>query len=173
MKTDEVQSHDAAAVRDAFRFDEDRLEDYLSAHVKEFAGPLTVEQFTKGQSNPTYLLRTPGKQYVLRRKPPSQVLASAHAVDREYRVMTALGEHTSVPVPRTYVLCTDESVIGTWFFVMERVQGRIFWSCQRPRQRVCRRRREAGRVGPGPHPMKAFDAREPAAKSKDFWRRGV
>jgi aminoglycoside phosphotransferase (APT) family kinase protein len=132
MTTEEVSTGDAAAVRDAFRFDEGRLEAYLSAHVKDFAGPLTVEQFTKGQSNPTYLLRTPHQQYVLRRKPPGQVLASAHAVDREYRVMTALGEHTNVPVPRTHVLCTDESVIGTWFFVMERVQGRIFWDITLP-----------------------------------------
>jgi aminoglycoside phosphotransferase (APT) family kinase protein len=132
MTTDEVAAHNTSAVRDAFRFDAGRLESYLSAHLKDFAGPLTVEQFTKGQSNPTYLLCTPDKQYVLRRKPPGQVLASAHAVDREYRVMTALGEHTNVPVPRTYALCTDESVIGTWFFVMERVQGRIFWDITLP-----------------------------------------
>jgi aminoglycoside phosphotransferase (APT) family kinase protein len=132
MPTDELPARDTSAVRDAFRFDTQGLESYLSARVKDFAGPLTVEQFTKGQSNPTYLLRTPAKQYVLRRKPPGQVLASAHAVDREYRVMTALGEHTNVPVPRTYVLCTDESVIGTWFFVMERVQGRIFWDITLP-----------------------------------------
>jgi aminoglycoside phosphotransferase (APT) family kinase protein len=123
---------DASAVRETFKFDEARLETYLSAHVKGFAGPLTVEQFTKGQSNPTYLLRTPGQEYVLRRKPPGPVLASAHAVDREYRVMSALGGHTNVPVPRTYVLCTDESVIGTWFFVMERVCGRIFWDVTLP-----------------------------------------
>jgi aminoglycoside phosphotransferase (APT) family kinase protein len=132
MATDEAQPRDAAAVREAFRFDEGRLATYLAANVKDFAGPLTVEQFTKGQSNPTYLLRTPRREYVLRRKPPGQVLASAHAVDREYRVMTALGAHTDVPVPHTYLLCTDESVIGTWFFVMERVQGRIFWNITLP-----------------------------------------
>jgi aminoglycoside phosphotransferase (APT) family kinase protein len=125
-------SADATGVREAFKFDEARLAAYLSAHVKGFEGPLTVEQFTKGQSNPTYLLRTPGREYVLRRKPPGQVLASAHAVDREYRVMSALGRHTNVPVPETYALCTDESVIGTWFFVMERVQGRIFWDITLP-----------------------------------------
>jgi aminoglycoside phosphotransferase (APT) family kinase protein len=93
---------------------------------------LTVEQFTQGQSNPTYLLRTPAREYVLRRKPPGQLLASAHAVDREYRVMTALGAHTSLPVPRTFALCTDDSVIGSWFFVMERMQGRIFWDVTFP-----------------------------------------
>jgi aminoglycoside phosphotransferase (APT) family kinase protein len=132
MATDEAQPREMAAVREAFRFDEGRLATYLTANVKDFAGPLTVEQFTKGQSNPTYLLRTPRREYVLRRKPPGEVLASAHAVDREYRVMTALGAHTNVPVPRTYLLCTDESVIGTWFFVMERVQGRIFWNITLP-----------------------------------------
>jgi aminoglycoside phosphotransferase (APT) family kinase protein len=127
-----IDEASASPVREAFRFDEKRLQAYLAANVKEFAGPLSVEQFTQGQSNPTYLLRTPDREYVLRRKPPGQVLASAHAVDREYRVLTALGEHTKVPVPRTYVLCTDDSVIGTWFFVMERVPGRIFWNSALP-----------------------------------------
>ena len=123
---------DAPAVREEYRFDELALEAYLREHLAEFSGPLTVEQFSQGQSNPTYLLRTPERQYVLRRKPPGQLLASAHAVDREYRVMTALGTHTSVPVPRTYLLCKDDAVIGTWFFVMERVQGRIFWDVTFP-----------------------------------------
>jgi aminoglycoside phosphotransferase (APT) family kinase protein len=123
---------DASEVREGYRFDERRLEEYLKAQIADFAGPLTVEQFTQGQSNPTYLLRTPARQYVLRRKPPGQLLASAHAIDREYRVMTALGAHTSVPVPRTFALCTDESVIGSWFFVMERMQGRIFWDVTFP-----------------------------------------
>jgi aminoglycoside phosphotransferase (APT) family kinase protein len=123
---------EASEVREAYRFDERRLEEYLRTRIPEFAGPLSVEQFTQGQSNPTYLLRTPGHQYVLRRKPAGQLLASAHAIDREYRVMTALGANTGVPVPRTFALCTDESVIGTWFFVMERVQGRIFWDVSFP-----------------------------------------
>ena len=114
-------------MRPGLEIDRDRLQQYLEAHVKGFAGPLSIRQFKGGQSNPTYLLTTPSKQYVLRRKPPGQLLASAHAVDREYKVITALGQHTDVPVPRTYVLCTDESVIGTWFYVMDHVAGRIFW----------------------------------------------
>ena len=100
---------------------------FLEQNVAGFAGPLTIRQFKGGQSNPTYLLSTPARRYVLRRKPPGQLLASAHAVDREYKVITALGRHTDVPVPGTYVLCTDDAVIGTWFYVMEHVEGRIFW----------------------------------------------
>lgn len=109
-----------------FDFDERRLEQYLRAHVEGFRGPVSVSRFAGGQSNPTYLLATPAQEYVLRRKPPGQLLASAHAVDREYRVISALSAHTAVPVPRTYCLCTDESVIGTWFYVMERIRGRTF-----------------------------------------------
>jgi aminoglycoside phosphotransferase (APT) family kinase protein len=85
-----------------------------------------VRAFRGGQSNPTYLLEAGGRRYVLRRKPPGKLLPSAHAVDREHRVMTAL-RGTGVPVPRTRVLCTDDSVIGTWFYVMDHVEGRIFW----------------------------------------------
>src|SRR4029079_3707547 len=98
-----------------------------SSTVSGSAGPLTVRQLKGGKSNPTYLLITPARRYVLRRKPPGQLLASAHAVDREYRVITALGTHTDVPVPRTYALCTDDTVIGTWFYVMEAIDGRVFW----------------------------------------------
>jgi aminoglycoside phosphotransferase (APT) family kinase protein len=130
--TDGASLSGASAVREAFRFDETRLETYLRTHVRDFSGPLTVRQFTGGQSNPTYLLSTPHRQYVLRRKPDGQLLASAHAVEREYRVMSALGAHTDVPVPRTFALCNDESVIGTRFFVMERVEGRIFWDTAFP-----------------------------------------
>lgn len=109
------------------QFDLARLEEYLRVHVPEYQGPLCVRQFKGGQSNPTYLLITPGRHYVLRRKPPGQLLASAHAVDREYRVVSALGTQTQVPVARTYALCMDDSVIGTSFYVMEHVEGRIFW----------------------------------------------
>ncbi len=115
------------APRPGFELDLARLQPYLEAHVEGFRGPLEVRQFSGGQSNPTYLLVTPQRRYVLRRKPPGMLLASAHAVDREYRVVTALGEHTDVPVARTHALCTDESVIGTWFYVMQHVAGRIFW----------------------------------------------
>jgi aminoglycoside phosphotransferase (APT) family kinase protein len=116
-----------AAVRPGMEIDEHRLEDYLAAHVAGYAGPLSIRQFRGGQSNPTYLLSTPAQRYVLRRKPPGALLASAHAVDREYRVIRALGEYSHVPVPRTYALCTDNTVIGTWFYVMQYVAGRILW----------------------------------------------
>jgi aminoglycoside phosphotransferase (APT) family kinase protein len=113
-------------VRDAHRFDESKLDGWMRLNVAGYAGPLEVQQFKGGQSNPTYKLITPGHSYVLRRKPPGQLLASAHAVDREYKVITALGK-TDVPVARTYGLCTDESVIGTWFYVMDCVDGRVIW----------------------------------------------
>ena len=113
-------------VSERHRFDTAALERYLSDQVAGFHGPLTVRAFKGGQSNPTYRLETPGRNYVLRRKPPGKLLPSAHAVDREYRVMTAVGT-TGFPVPETKVLCTDDSVIGTWFYVMDCVEGRIFW----------------------------------------------
>ncbi|MEL6364931.1 MAG: phosphotransferase [Pseudomonadota bacterium] len=113
------------------KFDEAALDSYLHEHVTGYDGPLTVAQFKGGQSNPTYLLTTPRKKYVLRRKPPGKLLPSAHAVDREYRVMTALGKE-NFPVPKTYCLCEDEEVIGTAFFVMEFLEGRIFWDARLP-----------------------------------------
>jgi aminoglycoside phosphotransferase (APT) family kinase protein len=127
-------------MRPGLEIDVARLEAYLSTHVPSFNGPLTVRQFKGGQSNPTYLLVTPSHRYVLRRKPPGQLLASAHAVDREYKVISALGTHTDVPVPRTYVLCQDDSVIGTWFYVMDAVEGRIFWDPGFPDVPVAERR---------------------------------
>ena len=119
------------AVRAQHRFDEAALEAYLAARIPGFSGPMTVEQFKGGQSNPTYRIAAGGRQYVLRRKPPGKLLPSAHAVDREYAVMTALGG-TDVPVPKTWLLCTDETVIGTAFFVMDCVPGRIFWEQSLP-----------------------------------------
>jgi aminoglycoside phosphotransferase (APT) family kinase protein len=110
-------------VRETHRFDVAALERYMREHVAGFAGPLTVRQFLGGQSNPTYYLRA-DREYVLRRKPPGKLLPSAHAVDREYRVISAL-EGSGVPVPRTYALCEDPDVIGTAFYIMEYVQGRI------------------------------------------------
>src|SRR5262245_28085932 len=112
-------------VRDVHRFEEERLARYLAARVEGFRGPLTVRQFQGGQSNPTYYLEAGGREYVLRRKPPGKLLPSAHAVDREYRIMTALAG-TGVPVPRTYLYCDDESVVGTPFYLMDCVHGRIF-----------------------------------------------
>lgn len=114
-------------VRKGMEFDLARLEEWAGRHVEGFSGPLSVRQFRGGQSNPTYVLITPDRQYVLRRKPPGALLASAHAVDREYRVIKALGEHSDVPVARAYALCTDESVIGSWFYVMAHMPGRVLW----------------------------------------------
>ncbi len=113
------------AVRDAHRFDEAALCRYLETAISDFAGPLTVRQFEGGQSNPTFQLITPGRTYVLRKQPPGELLPSAHQVDRENRVMAGLAG-TAVPVPRMYCLCEDTAVIGTKFYVMEFVQGRIF-----------------------------------------------
>lgn len=106
--------------------DIDRLQPYLEKHLPGFSGPLTAEKFAGGQSNPTFRLSTDSQRYVLRRKPPGELLASAHAVDREFRVISALGE-TDVPVPRAYLLCEDESIIGSMFYIMEYLEGRVFW----------------------------------------------
>ena len=113
--------------RPGLEFDVEALSAYLSRHLEGFEGAPRVRQFPGGQSNPTYLLTTPGRRYVLRRKPPGELLPSAHAVDREYRVMRALSDHTDVPVARPLILCPDTTVIGSEFFVMEHVEGRILW----------------------------------------------
>ena len=109
------------------RIDEAKLADYLRTRLPGFGSPITLVQFRGGQSNPTYLVSAGRHRYVLRKKPPGRLLPSAHAVEREHRVMTALRD-SEVPVPRTRLLCTDESVIGTAFFVMDYVEGRVFWS---------------------------------------------
>jgi aminoglycoside phosphotransferase (APT) family kinase protein len=106
--------------------DTERLAPYLASHLPDFQGPLTAEKFAGGQSNPTFRLSAGDRQYVLRRKPPGELLASAHAVDREFRVIRALAD-TEVPVPEAYVLCEDESIIGSMFYVMEYLEGRVFW----------------------------------------------
>ena len=121
--TKEVESH--------LQIDLARLEGYLQRHVPDFAGPLEVRRFKGGQSNPTYQLITPGAKYVLRRKPPGPLLPSAHAVDREYTVLKALSG-AGFPAPRPHVLCTDESIIGTMFYVMEMVEGRVLWEMSLP-----------------------------------------
>jgi aminoglycoside phosphotransferase (APT) family kinase protein len=109
-------------------FDLGALERWLDAHVAGFAGPITIEQFKGGQSNPTFKLVTPGAVYVMRAKPgpAAKLLASAHAIEREYAVMHALAG-TDVPVPKMLALCTDESVIGRAFFIMRFIEGRVFW----------------------------------------------
>jgi aminoglycoside phosphotransferase (APT) family kinase protein len=118
-------------VAERLRFDVARLETYLREHAAGFAGPLEVSQFTGGQSNPTYLLETPLRRYVLRRKPPGKLLPSAHAVDREYRVISALYAQ-GYPVAEPVLYCADESIAGTAFFVMAHVEGRVFWEPQMP-----------------------------------------
>jgi aminoglycoside phosphotransferase (APT) family kinase protein len=118
-------------VAESHRFDESRLLAWMQANVEGFQGPLEVRQFKGGQSNPTYQLITPSKKYVMRRKPPGKLLPSAHAVDREYKVITALYP-TGFPVARSYGLCTDDEVIGTWFYIMDMVEGRILWDQSLP-----------------------------------------
>ena len=114
------------AVLPAHRIDAARLAGWLRANVAGFSGTPAIEQFKGGQSNPTYRIDAGGQRYVLRRKPPGKLLPSAHAVDREFRVISALAQ-TGFPVPRTYALCVDDSVIGTAFYVMDYVDGRVFW----------------------------------------------
>jgi aminoglycoside phosphotransferase (APT) family kinase protein len=119
-------------VSERLRFDVAALEGWMADRVDGFRGPLTVSQFKGGQSNPTYRLDTPsGRAFVLRRKPPGKLLPGAHAVEREARVMSALGDH-GFPVPRIHGLCEDEQVIGTPFFVMDLVEGRIVWEASFP-----------------------------------------
>src|SRR3984957_20447263 len=118
-------------VTERLRFDVGQLEDYMRQHVTGFAGPLTLSQFKGGQSNPTYLVETPLRRYVLRRKPPGKLLPSAHAVDREYHVISALHAQ-GFPVPQPPLYCADDGVIGTPFFVMAYVEGRVFWDAEMP-----------------------------------------
>ncbi|WP_422362607.1 phosphotransferase [Pyruvatibacter mobilis] len=120
-------------VLDRHRFDEAALTRWCMEHVDGYEGPLTVRQFQGGQSNPTFQLVTPARKYVLRKKPPGQLLASAHQVDREYKVMKALAD-TPVPVPHMYALCEDDAVIGTAFYVMEHLEGRVFRDPTLPEQ---------------------------------------
>ncbi len=118
-------------VRSNHRFDQDRLQAWLEAHVDGFSGNLDVVQFTRGASNPTFMLTAGDHRYVMRKKPPGQLLASAHQVDREYRVMKALGD-IGFPVPRMRALCEDPEVLGTTFYVMDFLDGRIFRDAQMP-----------------------------------------
>ncbi|MGD9922701.1 MAG: phosphotransferase family protein [Pseudorhodoplanes sp.] len=115
----------------ALAIDADRLSACLREQVTGFSGPLTIRQFRGGQSNPTYLLETPQRRYVLRRKPPGKLLPSAHAVDREFRIISALWRQ-GFPVPEPFVYCADESVAGTAFYVMGFSDGRVFWDPDMP-----------------------------------------
>ena len=121
----------ATRMTDPFALPESALADYLSQQVPGFAGPLRASKFKGGQSNPTYLIEAASGSYVLRRKPPGTLLASAHAVDREFRVLSALAD-TPVPVARPLHLCSDDSVIGSMFYLMSHVPGRIYWDPSLP-----------------------------------------
>ena len=131
VKSRQEQNSGTREIREAHRFDEGLLEDYMASHVEGFRGPIQISQFKGGQSNPTYLVDAESGKYVLRRKPPGTLLKSAHAVDREFRIISAL-YGADFPVPRPYALCEDDEVIGTMFFIMEYVEGRIFWELDLP-----------------------------------------
>jgi aminoglycoside phosphotransferase (APT) family kinase protein len=118
-------------VRANNRFDPERLRHWLEPRLEGLAGSLEISQFTRGASNPTFLITAGDRRLVLRKKPPGELLASAHQVDREFRVMKALGE-TGFPVPTMRVLCEDESVIGQAFYVMDFLEGRIFRDARMP-----------------------------------------
>jgi aminoglycoside phosphotransferase (APT) family kinase protein len=118
-------------VEERHKLDLDSLSRWMKLNVEDFRGSLTARQFGVGQSNPTYLLEAGGRRYVLRRKPVGTLLPSAHAVDREYRIIRALAA-SDVPVPRAYALCADDSVIGSMFFVMEYIEGRMYPDTKMP-----------------------------------------
>ena len=122
-----------------YALDEAALDIWLTANVEGYAGPLTVRQFNGGQSNPTYELSTPGRTYVLRRKPPGTLLPSAHAVDREFTVISGLHAQ-GYPVARPWALCTDDAVIGSMFYVMDKVEGRVLWDLKLPGLEPAQRR---------------------------------
>jgi aminoglycoside phosphotransferase (APT) family kinase protein len=120
-----MTSADVTTIRPGHEFDIDRLSQYLASHLEGVSGALTARQFRGGQSNPTFLVEACGRRFVLRKKPPGQLLPSAHMIEREYRVMHALRE-SGVPMIRTHLLCEDASVIGTPFYLMDFAEGRIF-----------------------------------------------
>ena len=128
---DQAANAGTTPVREGHRFDERALAAWMEGNIDGVAGPLTVEQFKGGQSNPTYRLTTPARAYVLRRKPPGPLVKGAHDVLREARILSALAQ-TDVPVAPVHGICADEAVIGTPFFVMGLVEGRIFWDATLP-----------------------------------------
>ena len=131
MSNDSDANLGTTPVREGYAFDVAALTRWMTEHVDGFAGPLWVKQFKGGQSNPTYKLVTPGKSYVLRRKPPGPIVKGAHAVEREAQVLSALGT-TGFPVAHVYGLCNDDTLIGTPFYIMDMVEGRIFWDATLP-----------------------------------------
>lgn len=131
--TDKIEADNSGTtpVRAGFALDERRLAAWMSCHVTGFRGPMRIEQFKGGQSNPTYKILTEARTYVLRRKPPGPLIKGAHAIEREFRVQDALMRQ-GFPVARVFGLCTDESVVGSCFYVMDHVEGRIFWDATLP-----------------------------------------
>ena len=140
-------------------FDQPALARWMREHVAGFSGDLVVEQFKGGQSNPTFLVQAGGQRYVVRRKPPGELLPSAHAVDREYRVIKALAQ-TDVPVARAYALCEDPGVIGAMFYVMEYVEGRVLWDPALPGMEPAQRRAHFDELG---RAMAALHSVDPVA----------
>ncbi|MBR0692706.1 phosphotransferase family protein [Bradyrhizobium lablabi] len=120
-------------VEERHRINEANLDAWMKEHVEGYQGPLKVLQFKGGQSNPTYKLETPGRNYVMRRRPFGKLLPSAHAVDREFRVIAALGKQ-DFPVAKAYALCTDDAVVGSAFYIMSMEEGRVFWDPTLPSQ---------------------------------------
>jgi len=131
MSVDAAANQGTTPVRKGFELDEARLFGWLREHVEGFKGPASIQQFKGGQSNPTFKIVTPSRSYVLRRKPGGPIIKGAHAIEREARVISALA-HTGFPVPAVQALCLDDSVIGSWFYVMDLVEGRIFWDATFP-----------------------------------------
>ena len=127
-------------VEERHRVNEANLAKWMSENVEGFAGPLTVLQFKGGQSNPTYKIETAARSYVMRRKPFGKLLPSAHAVDREFRVIAALGKQ-GFPVAKAYALCNDDAVIGAAFYIMSMEEGRVFWDPSLPSQTPDARRK--------------------------------
>jgi aminoglycoside phosphotransferase (APT) family kinase protein len=138
VKSDEEFSG-TKPVEERHRIDEVSLDAWMRDHVEGYQGPLTVLQFKGGQSNPTYRLDTPGRSYVMRRKPFGKLLPSAHAVDREFRIISALGKQ-NFPVAKAYALCSDDSVIGAAFYIMSMEEGRVFWDPALPSLPAAERR---------------------------------
>jgi aminoglycoside phosphotransferase (APT) family kinase protein len=131
MTDQESRYAGTSGMRAGQEIDAQRLDRWMRGRVEGYGGPLAIEQFKGGQSNPTYKLRTPATDYVLRRKPPGALLPGAHAIEREFRVISALAG-AGFPVARPYALCEDKEVIGTPFYVMQMVEGRIFWDTTLP-----------------------------------------
>ena len=119
------------SMRSGLELDADKVEAFFRENLQDFDGNAEITQFKGGQSNPTYKVSSGRKSWVIRRKPPGQLLPSAHAVDREFRVLTALGK-TDVPVPKTHLLCMDETILGTPFYVMDYVEGQVYWNALLP-----------------------------------------